>query len=39
MTQHLEMARAINDAVGIPVVADVDTGYGNAINVMYTVKK
>lgn len=39
MTQHLEMARAINDAVGIPVVADVDTGYGNAINVIYTVEK
>lgn len=39
MTQHLEMARAINDAVHIPVVADVDTGYGNAINVIYTVEK
>jgi phosphoenolpyruvate phosphomutase len=39
MTQHLEMARVINDAVNIPVVADVDTGYGNAINVIYTVEK
>jgi phosphoenolpyruvate phosphomutase len=39
MTQHLDTARAINDAVGIPVVADVDTGYGNAINVMYTIEK
>ncbi|MFQ6022610.1 MAG: phosphonopyruvate hydrolase [Acidiferrobacterales bacterium] len=39
MTQHLDMARAINDAVSIPVVADVDTGYGNAINVMYAVEK
>lgn len=39
MTQHLDMARAINDAVSIPVVADIDTGYGNAINVMYTVEK
>jgi phosphoenolpyruvate phosphomutase len=39
MTQHLEMARAINEAVAIPVVADVDTGYGNAINVMHTVEK
>lgn len=38
MTQHLDMARAINNAVSIPVVADVDTGYGNAINVMYTVE-
>ncbi len=38
MSQHLEMARAINDAVGIPVVADLDTGYGNAINVMHAVQ-
>ena len=37
MTQHLEMTRAINAAVGIPVVADVDTGYGNAVNVIHTV--
>jgi phosphoenolpyruvate phosphomutase len=39
MTQHLDVARAINDAVAIPIVADVDTGYGNAINVIYTVEK
>lgn len=39
MTQHLDMARAITDAVDIPVVADIDTGYGNAVNVMYTVEK
>ncbi len=38
MTQHLEMARAINDAVGLPVVADLDTGYGNAINLMHAVQ-
>ena len=38
MTQHLEMARAINDAVGLPVVADLDTGYGNAMNVMHAVQ-
>jgi len=39
MTQHLDMARAINEAIDIPVVADIDTGYGNAINVMYTIEK
>ena len=39
MTQHLDMARAINDAVAVPIVADVDTGYGNAINVIHTVEK
>ncbi len=38
MTQHLEMARAINDAVSLPVVADLDTGYGNAINVIHAVQ-
>lgn len=39
MTQHLEMTRAIAAAVAIPVVADVDTGYGNAVNVMHTVEQ
>lgn len=37
MTENLEVARYINDAVSIPVVADCDNGYGNAINVMRTV--
>ncbi len=37
MTQHLDMTRAICAAVEIPVVADIDTGYGNAVNVMHTV--
>lgn len=38
MTQHLDMTRAIADAVEIPVIADIDTGYGNAINVMHVVR-
>lgn len=38
MTEHLAAARAMNEAVSIPVVADVDTGYGNAINAMHTLK-
>lgn len=38
MTQHLDMTRAIADAVKIPVIADIDTGYGNAINVMHVVR-
>lgn len=37
MTQHLDMTRAISAAVGIPVVADIDTGFGNAVNVMHAV--
>ena len=38
MNEHLAAARAMNEAVSIPVVADVDTGYGNAINTMHTLK-
>ncbi len=38
MTQHLDMARAIAAAVGVPVVADIDTGFGNAVNVMHAVE-
>ena len=36
-TQHLDMTRAIAERVRIPVIADIDTGYGNAINVMHVV--
>ena len=39
MTEHLAAARAMNEAVAIPVVADMDTGYGNAINAMHTLKQ
>lgn len=34
MTDHLSAAEAMNDGVGVPVVVDGDTGYGNAINAM-----
>ena len=37
MTQHLDMTRAMVERSGIPVVADIDTGFGNAINVLYAV--
>lgn len=37
MSQHLDMTRAIAEQVSIPVIADIDTGYGNAINVMHVV--
>src|SRR5204863_9950824 len=37
MTQHLDMTRAVCEQVTVPVVADLDTGYGNAINVAYVV--
>jgi 2-methylisocitrate lyase-like PEP mutase family enzyme len=38
MTQHLDMTRAMVDRSGLPVVADIDTGFGNAINVGRTVR-
>lgn len=37
MTEILDQARNIARSVEIPVIADVDTGYGNALNVMRTV--
>src|SRR5947207_9795131 len=36
-TQHLDMTRAIIEQIEIPLVADLDTGYGNAINVGHVV--
>lgn len=37
MSETLEATRAMVDATTIPVIADCDTGFGNAINVMRTV--
>lgn len=39
MTENLGVVRNVCGAVGIPVIADADTGYGNAINVMRTVRE
>ena len=39
MTQYLESARSMNEVTSIPVVVDADTGYGNANNVIYAVKR
>jgi 2,3-dimethylmalate lyase len=39
MTEMAGAARRIVSAVGIPVVADADTGYGNALNVVRTVQE
>jgi phosphoenolpyruvate phosphomutase len=36
-SQHLDMTRAIIEQVKLPMVADLDTGYGNAINVGHVV--
>lgn len=37
MTQHLDMIRAMSGSMHLPIVADIDTGYGNAINVTHVI--
>jgi phosphoenolpyruvate phosphomutase len=39
MTAQLHASCQINDAVSIPVVADCDNGYGNAVNAAHTARK
>jgi phosphoenolpyruvate phosphomutase len=39
MSQHLDMVRAMAQRSGLPVVADIDTGFGNAINVLYAIEQ
>ncbi|WP_028055570.1 isocitrate lyase/phosphoenolpyruvate mutase family protein [Sinorhizobium medicae] len=39
MTQHLDMLRAIAGQSSLPIVADIDTGYGNALNVIHAVRE
>ena len=39
MTEHLAMVRAMVAHSPLPVIADVDTGFGNAINVIHTIKE
>src|ERR1700676_5372562 len=38
MTQHLDMVRAIVERCALPIVADIDTGFGNALNVIHAVR-
>jgi 2,3-dimethylmalate lyase len=39
MTEMAQAARRIVAAVDVPVIADADTGYGNAVNVIRTVQE
>jgi 2,3-dimethylmalate lyase len=39
MTEMVEASRRIVAAVSVPVIADADTGYGNALNVIRTVRE
>jgi 2-methylisocitrate lyase-like PEP mutase family enzyme len=38
MTEMLEQVRKMSAAVDVPIVCDIDTGYGNAVNVYRTVQ-
>src|SRR5919108_6224780 len=37
MTENLEVIRQMSRATNLPIIADCDNGYGNAVNVMRTV--
>lgn len=39
LTEVVTQTRNIVSAVGLPVIADADTGYGNAINTMRTIRE
>lgn len=39
MTEMVQNARAIVECTGLPVIADADTGYGNPLNVIRTVRE
>jgi carboxyvinyl-carboxyphosphonate phosphorylmutase len=39
MSQMVDNARRISQAVDVPVIADADTGYGNPLNVIRTVQE
>src|SRR3954462_10133375 len=39
MSTHLDMMRAIGEVQDAPVIADIDTGFGNAVNVAYVVPR
>lgn len=39
MTEMVERARTVCDAVSIPVIADADTGFGNSLNTYRTVRE
>lgn len=39
MADHLAMVRAIAGRCDLPIVADIDTGFGNAVNVMHAVRE
>jgi phosphonopyruvate hydrolase len=39
MTELLEATRSMAEIIDLPIIADCDTGFGNAVNVAYAVRK
>lgn len=39
MQQHLDATRHLAERVALPIVADIDTGFGNAINVIHAIEQ
>ena len=39
MTENLELVKRINDNTSVPLIVDIDDGYGNPINVYRTLKE
>lgn len=39
MTEMLDAVKGMNEAISIPVIADCDNGYGNALNIIRMVKE
>ncbi len=39
MSEMVDSARAISNIADVPVICDIDTGYGNALNLMRTIRE
>ena len=38
MTEHLQTMRSMAEQMSLPIVADIDTGFGNAVNVVHAIE-
>lgn len=38
MTEHLQTMRSMAEQMDLPIVADIDTGFGNAVNVVHAIE-
>lgn len=38
MTQRLDMVRAMAEQMALPIIADIDTGFGNPLNVIHAIR-